>query len=257
MARGIRTRILVKTPLGIRKIANICFSKDEPSFYINFPYLNLQSAEKFLVWKSEVLPEKDLVKFEKESCFFFQYSPKFSYHLSGQTHIKDSKGKQIFMTQTEKLDSEEPRKLFNLIIKNPLAFDEFRAEKDIGTTEDKNLFLNCEESPDCIELTGYRIVLAATQPWFDESSQNHPILGERLNPITGDKTPSICFNFSPNQQQKRILFAIDLNLNKKFTCDEDRFIYFQSGFSETYSKGLPYTQLVIMAPREPDKMIYN
>ena len=112
--------------------------------------------------------------------------------------------------------------------------------------------------PECMELSANRILVGGNDPWFNETQPNQPITGWRIDAATGQKILSIFFNISPNKDRRRILYAVDVNFKKEFSCEEDSFIAFRSGFSEDYhSINKPYTQLTIAAPRDPARMIYG
>lgn len=253
----MRCRLILKLPSGSYKVASVYFSDYEPSFYIDFPYLAVP-AQQFLAAKLISLDGGNNLIHKRSNCFFFDKSPKFSYHLSGQMHIKTSEGVYIpdLKIDATRLDDKNGTRFLDVIIKGPSECKKFNPIKDDGTENEKNLIIDSEGlEPETIEIRGTRVSLTKDMPWFNEVKPNHPIIGGKLDQISGKTNPAFFYCFQPTSEIDRVLFCFEIDFYKQFHCDEDQLLFLRAGFSENLSE-VDYRQLAIMAPRDPAKMQY-
>lgn len=253
----MRCRLILKTPTGTYKFASLYFSDYEPSFYIDFPYLK-GIGDKFLASKMISKDGGRNLIYKKDNCYFLNKTPKLSYHLSGQVHIKNSVGEKIpgLAVSTKRLDDSVSTRFLDIVLKKPSACTVYNPIKDTGTENEKNLIIDTENiNPETIELRGTRVVLDNSSPWFNEVRPNHPIIGSKTNPFTGENTPAIFFCFKPTSEHARVLFCFDIDFEKKFYCDEEQLLMVRSGFVGEITDE-DYCELQIAAPRDSRKMIY-
>ena len=253
----MRCRLILKLPSGSYKVASIYFSNYEPSFYIDFPYLSVP-AQHFLGAKMSSVDGGNNLIYRQGESFFFDKSPKLSYHLSGQVHIKDSTGHLVpeLKVETTRLDDLNGTRFLDIVIKNPGACKKFDPTKDHGTENEKNLIIDSQGvEPEVIEIRGVRTALMKDLPWFNEVGPNHPIVGGRIDPSSGKAVPAFFYCFQPTDEINRVLFCFEIDFYKEFYCDEDQLLYVRSGFTGDITDR-EYKELVIMAPRDPKKMNY-